>query len=196
MGVQIIITGNYASDAISELQLLSLALLPKQAPLPEQIIFRTSTMGVGVGAPTSEQMEAEARKVNDAIVDIKVGVAPENDNVEPTKPKRVRVKKVAKAEVVTEIAPEAPIEVVVDGDRDEIESPVPAEPSKELVVTRELIRATMAKVGKGADGIDIPANYAKIRTIFKSLIPAGKEIKVINIPDEKLSQAYYEIAAI
>lgn len=57
-------------------------------------------------------------------------------------------------------------------------------------VTREQVSELMAKVGKDKDGNPIQSRLLKIRAILVDNIPEGQEIKVKNLPEDKLAAVY------
>lgn len=57
-------------------------------------------------------------------------------------------------------------------------------------VTREQVSELMAKVGKDKDGNPIQSRLLKIRAILVDNIPEGQEIKVKNLPEDKLAVVY------
>lgn len=57
-------------------------------------------------------------------------------------------------------------------------------------VTREEVSALMGKVGKDKTGNPIQARLLKIRAVLVDHIPEGEEIKVRNIPEDKLAVVY------
>lgn len=190
MTIHLTITSEYPSDFLAQLQQLATALSPQS---PSGVItFKTSdikvpdVMCVAPVAPEAEAMDMQAAGFTPTI-------KLENMVAEVVKVKKTRAKKVVAAEVVAVIEPleVAPAEVVAP--EPEIISQPEPEPQK--LINRDDIRALMAKKGKDANGNDMPAEYAKFRTILKAYTPLGKEIKVISIPDDKLANVYYEMLA-
>lgn len=189
MTIHLTITSEYPSDFLAQLQQLATALSPQS---PSGVItFKTSdikvpdVMCVAPVAPEAEAMDMQAAGFTPTIK--------AEEAAEVVKVKKTRAKKVVAAEVVavTEPVEVAPVEVAAP--EPEIISQPEPEPQK--LINRDDIRALMAKKGKDANGNDMPAEYAKFRTILKAYTPLGKEIKVISIPDDKLANVYYEMLA-
>jgi len=88
---------------------------------------------------------------------------------------------------VVEAVVEEPVEEV-----EEIELPE----GVDLLITPDTIRDLIQKVAIGADGKDDPAKYAKVREIMRTAIPANIDVKISNIPVDKVEEVYYEIAAV
>lgn len=63
-------------------------------------------------------------------------------------------------------------------------------------VTRDEVSALMAKIGKDKDGNPIQPRLLKIREILVDLIPEGEEIKVKNLPEDKLAEAFDKISKV
>lgn len=60
-------------------------------------------------------------------------------------------------------------------------------------VSAQDIRDLMAKLGKDAKGQPIQENLLKIRDILTKHVPKGEEIKVGNIPENKLASVHAEM---
>ena len=87
------------------------------------------------------------------------------------------------------------VEAVVEEPVEEVEE-VELPEGVDLLITPDTIRDLIQKVATGADGKDDPAKYAKVREIMRTAIPASTDVKISNIPVDKVEEVYYEIAAV
>ena len=87
------------------------------------------------------------------------------------------------------------VEAVVEEPVEEVEE-VELPEGVDLLITPDTIRDLIQKVAAGADGKDDPAKYAKVREIMRTAIPASTDVKISNIPVDKVEEVYYEIAAV
>lgn len=87
------------------------------------------------------------------------------------------------------------VEAVVEEPVEEVEE-VELPEGVDLLITPDTIRDLIQKVATGADGKDDPAKYAKVREIMRTAIPANIDVKISNIPVDKVEEVYYEIAAV
>ena len=88
------------------------------------------------------------------------------------------------------------VEAVVEEPVEEVEEEVELPEGVDLLITPDTIRDLIQKVATGADGKDDPAKYAKVREIMRTAIPANIDVKISNIPVDKVEEVYYEIAAV
>ena len=61
------------------------------------------------------------------------------------------------------------------------------------VITNDMFRQKMGEIGKDADGQAIQAKCVDIQKILTKYIPKGADVKVGNIPADKLATAYAEM---
>ena len=68
--------------------------------------------------------------------------------------------------------------------------------TEDKVIDTESLKALMSTVCRDENGKDIPEKYSATRNILRNAVPEGKDIKISNIPAEKLKEVYYSIAAL
>lgn len=68
--------------------------------------------------------------------------------------------------------------------------------TEDKLIDTESLKALMSTVCRDENGKDIPEKYSATRNILRSAVPEGKDIKISNIPAEKLKEVYYSIAAL
>jgi len=77
------------------------------------------------------------------------------------------------------------------------DDPLPEpETTEDKVIDTESLKALMSTVCRDEKGNDIPEKYSATRNILRNAVPEGKDIKISNIPAEKLKEVYYSIAAL
>ena len=85
---------------------------------------------------------------------------------------------------------------VIDDQIADTEAPEEPERDVDLLITPDSLRDLIKKVAVDAEGKDDPAKYAKVSELLTNAIPKGVDIKISNIPVDKVEDVYYEIAAI
>ncbi len=201
MPVQIIITGDHATDAIAELQNLSTALLggtgnvvgapskssESKPSAPSQPATSASTAAPADGGKT-ETKTLDRKAQDEAVKEMIAAGAKDARFDQLTKGRQQEVEKaLAKpAEAAPEKNDEADLDAMFGDDA--------AKPATK--VTREQVSEIMGKVGKDKDGNGIQPRLLKIREILVDLIPDGAEPKVKNIPEDKLAEAYEKISKV
>lgn len=201
MPVQIVITGDHATDAIAELQNLATALngpakneagaksnttvstpsAPTPQPQKSTSEETTSTSGETTVAPKEEKL-SRTEQENAMKEMIEAGEKDERFDL-LTKGRAAKVEKAledAAAEPEAEDKTDADLSDMFDDDEDD----TPEE------VTSDMIRAKMGELGKDANGAPIQDNLLKIREILTTFVPKGEEIKVGRIPQDKLAEVY------
>lgn len=188
MPIQLIINGEHATDLFAEIQTLANALgitasrptvaIPQEAaevvnshdetPTPVEI-EHLPTHEVKKSLTRKEQDEAEAAMIAAGVKDDRFDMLTRGrqNNVEAAIAKTV-------AQVETLDAADD-MDDLFDND------------SAPVTVTRDMVSALMGKVGKDKDGSPIQARLLKIREILVDYTPEGQEIKVKNIPEDKLA---------
>lgn len=195
MPVQIIITGDHATDAIAELQNLSYALggadvkqenvstvsAPSMAPAKST----ASTAAPATGGATDNKLSRE---------DQDAAVASMIDNGEKDERYDLLTKGRQKAVDDGIAAKAAPVDDAKEdiddmfGDDDKT--------AEEPVANADTVRELMGKLGKDADGNPIQENLLKIRDILTKFVTKGKDIKVGNIPEAKFKEVVAELKKI
>ncbi len=204
MPVQIVITGDHATDAIAELQNLATAL---NGPAKNEAGAQSNTNVSKPSAPTPQPEKSVSEETTSTSGE--TTVAPKEEKLSRTDQEKAmkemieagekderfdllskgRAAKVEKA--LEDAEPDAEAEDTTDADLsdmfDDDEDDTPEE------VTSDMIRAKMAELGKDADDAPIQDNLLKIREILTTFVPKGEEIKVGRIPKDKLAQVYAEL---
>lgn len=210
MPIHIHIEANHATDIISELQVLTKALTESRAMPPmvqnvaketkvtvvekpeikEEPVVETKTEEKPV--PAFLKKEVEAAKPSPAKLKGKQHVAEANKMIEAGKKdekiypllsdaQKERVdKELGNIPAETSDEPEAGL---FDDDEQEAPKDITIDSVKELIQVK----------GRDAQGNDDPEKYAQIRGIMRDAIPADLDVKISNVPADKVAQIYAEI---
>jgi uncharacterized protein YpuA (DUF1002 family) len=205
MPIQLIITGDHITDVFAEITNFASAIgapsknvctgvgATKQqnvstasAPSTQAPAQSTSTAAPVAGGKTADDGKL-TREQQDAAVEEMVAAGEKDARYEQLTKGRQKAVDDGIAEKAAPAADEKAEEDLNDmfGD-DNVEQAAPE-------VTSDTIRNMMAKLGKDADGNPVQENLLKIRDILTKFVTKGKEIKVGNIPTEKLATVYAEL---
>lgn len=204
MAIQIIITGDHATDAIAELQNLSHALGGANVNEPTKNTGKVlATSAVHEKVAAGETVVVAPVKTTNAPADNKLSredqdaaVASMIDNGEKDERYDLLTKGRQKAvddgiaAKLAEIEAGAPNNDLDDMFGDD------EKPAEEPVATADTVRDLMGKLGKDKDGNPIQENLLKIRDILTKYVTKGKEIKVGNIPEAKFKEVVAELKKI
>lgn len=171
MAIQIIISGDHATDVLGELVTLSNALIGNTPSVPVQ-----GTSG-SIGFPDSEQPDVNNEDLSEFSSNH------HSADVAKAEPKKRAPRRTKPVETVEIEKVEDSIGDLLADDKDE-------------VITLDSLRALITATAKDKDGKDCPVKYATIRGVMRDAVPATQELKMSNIPAEKLEEVYYEIKAI
>jgi hypothetical protein len=196
MSVQLIISGDHATDLIAEINNLHSALNPKPAKTSaEKPVSEAKTEAEPVEEEKSEPAEKPkvapkkkklTAKEQDAVVEKAIadgGI--EEEDFEALTQKRQKQ--------VTDALEAKPVEETSDDSDDDFDGMFDDEPDTGEEVTRDTIREIMAEKGKDDDGNQIQDNLISMQEIFKKFVPEGEKVKVGNVPDEKLPELAAEL---
>ncbi len=207
MAIELKITVNHATDLAAEVQQLAqiIGVSPsndqpvktvpcEQAPIEVQYeMTEISHTGTEPAPTVSEKLAKSEKAVEDSK---KVLNRKEQDE--------------AVTEMIKAGAKDNRFELLTKGRQNEVtealSKPTPSEPEKgdalddmfsdplpAKIVTREQVAELMAKISKGKDGNPVQERLLKIRAILVDNIPDGEEVKVRNIPEDKLATVYTAI---
>lgn len=218
MSVQLIIDGNHITDVIAQVQTLAHALKVGSENAPGTPLG-TVTPSKEAGATTSqdattnsapltlaasqasqestatqtaggktETAKTLSRKEQDEAVKYMINQGEKDDRFD-------LLTKGRQTEVETALAK---LNAAADDKKDDadLDDMFADDTTGDKVVTREEVSALMAKVGKDEDGSPIQSRLLKIRAILVDNIPEGQEIKVKNLPEDKLASVYALIAKV
>lgn len=207
MPLQLTITGDHATDLISEVQQLAQAFeggekktivttKAKDLPLPE-------------GKVLADKVDPESDVKSGGIVEIqdeKPKVAPKNLT---TKEQREAVKEMVDAgekddrydrlNNTNQKRVDAAIEKAQSVEKEEPEQTDIEEAiaeTEDSEVTIEMVREKMGELGKDKNGDNNRENLIAIRDILVQYIPEGKDIQISNIPSDELANFYESISEI
>jgi hypothetical protein len=202
MPVQIVITGEHATDALAELQNLSDALRAELQNLSTALNASVEHT-VSADFPRREAPKPEAPAEDETKEKPKVAPKVEKlSRIEQEKAMKemieagekderfglltkVRAAKVEKAlEAADEVDESSEKDEGLSGMFDDEDDDAPEE------VTSDMVREMMANLGKDEDGNPIQDNLLKIREILTKFVPKGEEVKVGKIPADKLADVY------
>lgn len=196
MPIQLIITGEHATDLFAEIQNFATALngtAPKNvAGVTGSMTPAPSTPAPSTPAPeptaTTPSVGTDAKKVlsrkeQDDAVKYMINQGEKDDRFELLTKSRQTEVEAAIAKLAAPKLDVATTDADVDNMFDDDIAPV-------ITVTREQVSALMAKIGKDKDGSPIQPRLLKIREILVDNIPEGQEIKVKNLPEDKLVTVY------
>lgn len=207
MSVQIIISGDHATDLIAEINNLHKALNPQPAKTSaEKPVSEAKPEAEPVAEEKSEPAEkpkVAPKKVSltvkeqEAAVKKMIEAGEIDDEVfQALAQKRqkevtdaLEAEKLAQDGLEAEIQTEEPTK----GQDDDFDDMFDDEPDTGEEVTRDTIREIMAEKGKDDDGNQIQDNLIAMQEIFKKFVPEGEKVKVGNVPDEKLPELAAEL---
>lgn len=189
MSIQIIITGEHATDALAELQTIARALV--QSTIQETPIdLQVPNIG-----------NLSAIQIGDAVFNVDHPIQETNNTpvIERKRSSRAKKKDTVTEPTIAQSVAEATAQQILNSTVDELDDvgPIvaPAEPVTKAL-DHDALKDLITTVGKNEKGDTDPAKYAKMRNIMKNHIPAGQDIKIPNIPLDKITEVYYEIAAL
>lgn len=196
MPIKIEITGNHATDVAAEIQNLAAIFgggtekneagvtsgqTASTTSAPSQQTAPASTAAPANTGKTDEGKKALDRKAQDVAVSEMITNGAKDDRFELlTKGRQNEVEAALAKKAETPVKAEADLDDMFADDSDA----APAE------VTREMVSELMAKVCKNPDGSAIQDRALKVREILVDHIAEGQEIKVKNLPEEKLAAVY------
>jgi len=190
MPIQLVITGEHITDVFAEIQNFAAAIGNGE-------VVHTVQIGTAAAKPAAAPKAAPkaapasdgklTREEQDAAVEEMIEKGEKDDRFEQlTKGRQKTVEDglIKKAASSDEETKQDDLDSMFDDDE-----PAAAE------VTADMVREKMGALGKDAKGNPIQDNLVKIRDILTRYIPKGQEIKVGNIPAEKLAAAFAELEA-
>jgi hypothetical protein len=200
MSIQLIITADFSTDLVAEIQTLAAALggtVPAQAPKHEAgattVQTASTTSAPSQPAETSTEAPVDggktdekktlSRKEQDAAEAEMIAAGAKDARYELLTKGRQNAVDAAIAKAAA-----APAETAKDADLDDMFSD--SAPAAKTGVTRDQVSELMGKIGKDKDGNPIQARLLKIREILVDNIPEGQEIKVRNLPEDKLDAVF------
>lgn len=201
MPIQLIITGDHITDVFAEISNFASAIGGQPA---KNAVGETKPQTVSTASAPSTQAPAKSasteapatggktkalsREEQDAAVEAMIEAGEKNalfDQLTKGRQKAVEDGITAKETASAAGATDDDLEDMF-GEGDDAPEAAP-------VVTADTIRDMMGKLGKDEDGNAIQDNLVKIRDILTRFVTKGKEIKVGNIPAEKLPAVYAEL---
>lgn len=195
MSVQLIIDGNHITDVLAQVQALAQAVEGPTLPAPSVPKAEVKEEPKQADKPAPEKEDDTPKKLTrkeqeDAVAEmVKAGEKDERFDL-LTKGRQREVEDALVANVENGVDAENQQEEDLSSMFDEDDADAPEE------ITGDHIRQVMAEKGKDADGDPIQDNLLKIREILTKHVPKGAEVKVGNIPSDKLAAAYAELKAL
>lgn len=200
MPVELKIYGEHATDLIAELQNIATAFGVGTTPAKNAVGApskssesttsapsqpATSTVAPQAGGKTDAKKTLNRKEQDDATAEM-VKAGAKDDRFELLTKGRQNEVEAALAKAA------APAGKSADADLDDMfgDDTAPA------AVTREQVSELMGKIGKDEKGNPIQPRLLKIRAILVDLIPEGEEVKVKNLPDDKLAEAFEKIGKV
>jgi hypothetical protein len=195
MPIELKITGNHATDIVAEVQtlaeILGVGTTPAPAPVkaaeaaPTKTAEKVSAKVETAPAPTgtaSEGKKTLSRKEQDEAVAEMIAAGEKDDRFDLlTKGRQNEV--------------EAALAKAAESEKSDVDDMFDDEPAAE-VVTREMVSKLMGATCKDANGQTIQDKGVAVRAILVDAIPEGQEIKVANVPEDKLAEVYAAIQKI
>lgn len=206
MSVQLIIDGNHITDVISQVQTLAAALgVGTEPAAPKQAGATNTQTASTTSAPSQPAETSTAAPADGGKTEAKTLSRKEQDAAEAEMiaagAKDARYDLLTKgrqnavdAAIAKAAAAPAETKASTDADLDDMFSDSASAPP--TAVTRDQVSELMAKIGKDKDGNPIQPRLLKIREILVDLIPEGEEIKVKNLPEAKLAEAFEKIGKV
>lgn len=191
MPIELKITGNHVTDIAAEVQLLAQVFGVGGTEAPKNVAGATSTQPVSTtSAPSTSQPATSTaapatggktldRKAQDEAVKEMIAAGAKDDRFD-------QLTKGRQQEVEKALTKPAEAAAPAKSDVDDMFDDAPAAPA----VTRDQVSELMGQVCKKPDGTAIQARALKVREILVDRIPEGLDIKVKNLPDDKLAEAY------
>lgn len=192
MPIKIEITGNHATDVAAEIQNLAAIFgggtekneagatsKPSESTTSAPSQPAKSTEAPASGGKTDDKKTLD-RKAQDAAVQEMIAAGAKDDRFE-------MLTKGRQNEVEAALAKKADAPAKAEADLDDMFGD---DSAAAATVTREMVSDIMAKVCKNPDGSAIQDRALKVREILVDRIPEGQEIKVKNVPEEKLAEVY------
>lgn len=172
MTIELTITGDHATDVISEVALLAKALGVVDTVNPVEPVQTPQPATVEEEKPKKVKMTAQEQ--SKAVKEM-IETGEKDDRFDSlTKGRKEKVE----AALVVEESTDEPIETPVE---EVLVEPV-------VKVSQDDIRDLMSKVAMKNGEYQQNSMMVKIHAEIKKLVPEGKDIKVSNIPDEKLGE--------
>lgn len=192
MPIQLIITGEHMTDVFAEINNFAAAInakAPVTTPVgachPEPKVDQKLTASVKSSVQSTEPAKL-SREEQDVAVEEMIEVGAKDARYDLLTKGRQRT-------VDDGIAAKAVPVAKVEDDQFDLFEEGDDTPEIETVVTADTIRDMMGKLGKDEEGNAIQDNLVKIRDILTKFVTKGKEIKVGNIPADKLPAVYAEL---
>lgn len=203
MAVQIIITGDHATDALAELQNIAVAMTGGAPEPVKNVAGGTKPQNVSTASAPSTQAPAKStstaapasggatdnklsREEQDAAVAAMVDAGEKDERYDLLTKGRQKAVDDGIAAKATAGSTEEDLDDMF-GDEDK--------PAEE-VANADTVRDLMGKLGKDAEGNPIQENLLKIRDILTKYVTKGKDIKVGNIPEAKFKEVVAELKKI
>lgn len=199
MPIQLIITGEHITDVFAEISNFANAIggekvpeknvagatsVPKpttaSAPSTQAPAQSKSTAAPSAGGKTDDKL---SREDQDAAVAAMIDAGEKDERYDLLTKGR---QKAVDDGIAAKSAPADKVDTVDDMFGDD-------ETVKEPEVTAQTIRDMMGALGKDAQGNPVQDNLLKIRDILTKFVTKGAEIKVGNIPADKLQAVYAEL---
>lgn len=200
MPIQLIITGDHMVDVFAEVSNFAYAIgngttpeknvigvnKPQTASTPSAATTTapksTSTAAPSAGGKTEAKADDKlSREDQDAAVAAMIDNGEKDERYEQLTKGR---QKAVDDGIAAKAAPAADSVEDMFGDSEETAAPV---------VTAQTIRDMMGALGKDEAGNPVQDNLLKIRDILTKFVTKGAEIKVGNIPADKLTAVYAEL---
>lgn len=188
MSLQLIIQGNHTTDLIAEIQNLAKALSGPSETVPTVQLDATmpeppvKTEPHPISEPEEPKTKKLSVKEQDALVEQLIEDEITN-GTEFDKLTKARQKKVVDGiEAKNVLAPDADVDSMFDDE--------PDEPQATKEVTADTIRDLMGKLGKDEAGDPIQDNLIAMRDVLSKFVPKGSDVKIGNVPQEKLGDLY------
>lgn len=193
MPIELKITGNHTTDIAAEIGLLAQIFgvggtapagnvagatsgpVASTASAPSTSQPAASTAAPATGGKTDAPKTLDRKAQDEAVKEMIAAGAKDARFDQLTKGRQQEVEK-----ALTKPAEAAKSDV------DDMFDDAPAAPA----VTRDQISELMGQVCKKPDGTAIQNRALKVREILVDRIPEGQDIKVKNLPDDKLAEAY------
>lgn len=192
MPIELKITGNHATDIVAEVQLLA-EVFGIGTAAPKNVVGATSKPSESTVSATTSQPAVSTSTEAPAT----------GGKTDAPKALDRKAQDVAVKEMIAAGAKDARFDQLTKGRQQEVEAALskPAEPEKSdvddmfddepaVTITRDQVSELMGQVCKKPDGTAIQARALKVREILVDRIPEGQDIKVKNLPDDKLAEAY------
>jgi hypothetical protein len=195
MTIKLEIMGDHATDVIGEIKLLAEAFGVEKPVEPKQVTPKPQVETVTEQEQNTETEEPETS--NDT----------EQEQVEEEKPKKVRkwgaVKQgkaidemVEKGEIIEEHLPYMS-DKNIEKAKEKIAAKLEAiDKSGDDEITLDDLRQLGNERGKDEDGNQVPSKMVEIRKIITKHVPDGQDIKMSNVAEDKIAEAYQEIKAL